>query len=164
MPAMVGDGRITAEILVSSQFEEGEERAVASAFAELGVESRVRVVPVRRGPGELQWLVLAALPLHAFLSGIGTTLAKEATLGLKSLVKQAIGGRQGRQGPQGRREVADEAPVLVLQDPDTRLQIALEADLPDEAYAALVSADLSSLGKGTLRYDRHLGEWRPESS
>ncbi|KAB2339760.1 hypothetical protein [Actinomadura rudentiformis] len=152
---MVGEGRIAAEILVSSEFREGEERAVASAFAQLGVEPRVRVVPVRRGPGDLQWLVLAALPLHAFLSGIGTTLAGEATRGLKGLVGKAVGGRRGAAG---------EAPVLVLQDPVTRLQIALEADLPDEAYAALVSTDLSSLGKGTIRYDRHRGVWRSEGS
>jgi len=38
----------------------------------------------------------------------------------------------------------------------------LEADLPPDAYAALLSLDLSNFYKGPLHYDRHRGAWRSE--
>lgn len=49
-----------------------------------------------------------------------------------------------------------------MQDAATRLQVVLEADLPAEAYQALVTLDLSAFGQGPAHYDRHRGEWRSE--
>jgi hypothetical protein len=98
-------------------------------------------------------LLLAVLPLHAFLSTLGSTLADEASQSLKRLVRRVLGAG---------RETASPQPVLVLQDAASRLQVVLEADLPAGAYDALLSLDLTQFHKGPLHYDRHRGAWRSE--
>jgi hypothetical protein len=108
------------------------------------------MVPTRRGVGELQWLLLAVLPL---LSTLGSTLADGASKGLKRLVGRVLGAG---------RETASPPPVLVLEDAVTRLQVVLEGDLPADAYEALLSLDLSEFQRGPLHYDRHRGAWRSE--
>jgi hypothetical protein len=101
-------------------------------------------VSTRRGLDQLQWLVLATLPLHAFLSGLGSAAAEDAATGLKRLVGQAVGDHRKKASP---------GQVLVLQDAETRLQVVLEADLPGEAYQALIALDLTAFrqGPGALR-------------
>ncbi|MGH3932440.1 MAG: hypothetical protein ACRDTF_20975 [Pseudonocardiaceae bacterium] len=83
------------------------------------------MVPTRRGLEQLQWLVLATLPLHAFLSGFGSVAAEDVVRGLTRLVHRVVGAK---------RETASSAQVLVLQDAETRLQVVLEADRPVAAY------------------------------
>ncbi|MDQ3055753.1 MAG: hypothetical protein M3R66_18645, partial [Actinomycetota bacterium] len=41
-------------------------------------------------------------------------------------------------------------------------QVVLEADLPAEAYEALVALDLSAFRQGPVHYDRQRGRWRSE--
>ena len=106
-----------------------------------------------RGSEQLHWLVLAALPLHAFLSGLGSAAAQDVAQGLKRLVGRVVGAH---------RKTAPSAQVLVLQDAATRLQVVLEADLPAEAYEALVALDLSVFRQGPVHYDRQRGRWRSE--
>ncbi len=77
---------ITADVLLSATVSPEQERAVVEAFGTLGVAARTRVLPVRRGPMELQWLILATLPLHAFLTGLGSKFAEDAYKRLKDLV------------------------------------------------------------------------------
>ena len=144
---------LAAEILVTAEVSPEQEQAIVETFGALGVAARARTVPTRRGVGELQWLVLATLPLHAFLTALGTTLAQDVSQGLKRLVSHGLGTRH---------EAASPPPVLVLQDAATRLQVVLEADLPTGAYPALLSLDLSTFQKGPLHYDRHAGRWRSE--
>jgi hypothetical protein len=48
------------------------------------------MLPTRRDVQDLQWLVLATLPLHAFLSEIGSTTAKSATLALRLIHDPSI--------------------------------------------------------------------------
>jgi len=145
---------LAAEVLVTAEIPPEQEQAIVEAFGALGVAARARMVPTRRGVGELQWLVLAALPLHAFLSALGSTLAEGALQGLKRLVGSVLGVR--------RDLPSQPPPVLVLQDAATRLQVVLEADLPTEAYQTLLSLDLSNYKKGPLHYDRDGGRWRSE--
>jgi hypothetical protein len=150
---MVRPKSLAAELLVTADVPPDEEQAIVEAFGALGVAASARVVPTRRGVADLQWLVLAALPLHAFLSTVGSTLAEQAADGLRRLVGQLRRRRQ---------ESASTPAVLVLQDATTRLQVVLEADLPADAYQALLSLDLSTFSKGPLHYDRHSGQWRSE--
>lgn len=144
---------LAAEVLVCSEVPAEQERAIVDAFRGVGVTARVRMVPVRRGPDELQWLVLVTLPLQAFLTGLGVVLAEDVTQRMKRLVGQVL--KAGRLRSSAARP-------LVLQDAVTRLQVVLEPDLPTEAYRALLALDLSEFRHGPLHYDRQLGRWRSE--
>lgn len=144
---------ITAEILVTAEISPEDEHAIVDEFTALGVTARARMVLAQRGAGEVQWLILATLPLQAFLSALGSSLADGAVQALKRLAGRVRGKKPGATSP---------GPVLVLQDTATRLQIVLDADLPADAYRALVSLDLSRFRTGPLRYDWHRGEWRSE--
>jgi len=144
---------LAAEVLVTAEVPAEEEQAIVDAFRALDVVACTRVVPTRRGLEQLQWLVLATLPLHAFLRGLGSAAAEDLTQGLKRLVGRVI---------EARHTTASSAEVLVLQDAATRLQIVLEADLPAVAYQALVALDLSVFRQGPVHYDHRRGEWRSE--
>ena len=146
-------GVLAAEVLITAGVPPEQEQALVEAFQTVGVAARARMVPIRRGIEELQWLVLAALPLHAFLNGLGSALAEGASQGFKRLVSRVLAYP---------RTTASPAPVLVLQDSTTRLQIVLEADLSTEAYNALLALDLTTFKRGPLHYDRHAGRWRSE--
>lgn len=144
---------LAAEVLVSVKMSAEGEQAIVEAFRALGIAVRTRMIPTRRGLEQLHWLVLAALPLSAFLSGLGSAAAQDVAQGLKRLVGHVLVARSKTvSGPQ----------VLVLQDAATRLQIVLEADLPAEAYQALVMLDLSVFRQGPVHYDRQRGRWRSE--
>ncbi|MGH3683756.1 MAG: hypothetical protein ACRDRU_03190 [Pseudonocardiaceae bacterium] len=144
---------LVAEVLVTAEVSAEVEQAIVETFRVLGVAVRNRMVPARRGLDQLQWLVLATLPLHAFLSGLGSAAAEDVAQGLKRLTGRVVGVKRG--------PVSSEQ-VLVLQDAATRLQIVLEADLPAEAYPALVALDLSVFRQGPVHYDRQRGRWRSE--
>jgi hypothetical protein len=108
------------------------------------------MVPTRRGVEELQWLVLATLPLHALLSGLGSAAAQRRcqepeTSGWLSAGHQTQGGI-----------------VRAGAGAATRLQVLLEADLPAEAYQALIALDLSVFRHGPVHYDCQRGRWRSE--
>jgi hypothetical protein len=144
---------LTAELLVPVEVPPEQERAIVEAFHAIGVSARARVIPRRRGVGDLQWLVLAALPLQAFLGSLGSEAAKGTLEGLKRLVAVVAGGRP---------EPARPDQVLVLEDPTSRLQVVLEADLPTDAYRQLIGLDLSTIRQGPLHYDRLHSRWRSE--
>jgi hypothetical protein len=145
---------LPAEVLVTPEVSAEEEQEIVEAFRGLDVTARPRMIYARRSLEQLQWLVLATLPLHAFLSGLGSAAAQDIAQGLKRLV-----GRVGGATP---TTATSQQQVLVLQDVATRLQVVLEADLPEEAYQALVMLDLSVFQQGPVHYDRHRGRWRSE--
>jgi hypothetical protein len=145
--------RLGADVLIATEVPPEQQPAIVEAFGTLGVAARIRTVPVRRGAADFQWLLLAVLPLQAFLSTLGSTFAGEASQALKRLVGRAH---------QAQPKATSHRPVLVLQDATTRLQVVLEASLPAEAYEALLSLDLSNFHKGPLHYDRYRGLWRSE--
>jgi hypothetical protein len=144
---------LTARILLPGEVPPAQEQAIVEAFRTIGVTALARVVPPRRGVGDLPWLVLAALPLQAFLGGLGSEAAKGTYEGLKRLVAVVVGGRP---------EPARPDQVLVLEDPTSQLRIVLEADLPTDAYRQLVELDLSAYLQGPLHYDRQRSKWRSE--
>jgi hypothetical protein len=150
---MTDPDRLTAEVLVAAEVPADQEQAVIDAFGALGVAVRSRVVPVHRGAADTQWLLLAMLPLQAFLSTLGASSANGATQALKRMVGRIHGSKP---------EAAPAPRPLILQDAATRLQIVLEAGLPAEAYDSLVSLDLSKFRHGPLHYDQHRGAWRSE--
>jgi hypothetical protein len=141
---------IAAEVLVRPGMSTADEYDVAEAFATIDVAATTRPVPTQRSLNGVEWLVLAMLPLQAFLSGLGSKLAEDAYHGLKDVV-----GRILRRSNPGQRERA-----LVLQDTATGLQVVLEPDLPIEAYRGLVTLDLSAFHGGPVRYDRSRNAWQ----
>jgi hypothetical protein len=104
-----------------------------------------------RGPDEFTWLMLAALPLQAFLSGIGREVVTDVYARAKQL---AVHRKKDKNG--------DNRAPLVLQDVTTELKIVLDADLPAEAIGQLVGLDLGAYQAGPLHYDQHQRKWRSE--
>ncbi|HEY2723336.1 MAG TPA: hypothetical protein VGI84_01500 [Pseudonocardiaceae bacterium] len=142
----------TAQILVAAEIGAQRRQVIADAFRALGLAVRIRTVPARRGPDEMQWLMLATLPLQAVLSGLGAVLAEDVAQTLKRLVGRLSRNRGG----------TSDAQVLILQDAGTGLQVVLEPDLPGHAYTALVMLDLSEFEQGPVHYDVKRRRWRSE--
>jgi hypothetical protein len=146
-----------AEVLVNEATSTDQEQVVLEWFEELGISAQVRRPLSHRDPGTLGWLVLAALPVQAFLTALTGAFAEDVYGGLKKLV-QRVSRRGGKAG--------DPVAPLVLQDSETGLRIVLDADLPDEAYEQLRQLDLGQIGEGPVRYDRASRRWtaQPDDS
>jgi len=146
-------GLLSADVFVNVQLPHEQEALIVGALTALGVSARVRVLPRRRSSG-LQWLILAALPLQAFLTGIGGRIADDAYKRFQDTVRKLL-----------RREPADQASAIrpmVLQDAVSGLQIVLDHDLPAEGYRQLLTLDLSKFRLGPVHYDRTQQRWRSE--
>ncbi|MFF4506562.1 hypothetical protein [Streptomyces sp. NPDC001401] len=133
-------------------------------FEKLGFATDVRHVHHARDVGVIVWLVLAALPLRAFLDGVAGQAATDSYQGIKRLVECLVPGRERLLADESAATVPVQAPAvapLVLQDWGSGLQVVLEADLPPEAYRQLVGLDLSDFRTGPVRYDKDLACWRP---
>lgn len=81
---------LVAEVLVTAEVSAEEEQAIVEAFRALDVAARTRMVPTRRGLEQLQCLMLATLPLHAFRSGLGSAAAQDVAQGLQCLVGRVL--------------------------------------------------------------------------
>ncbi len=136
-----------------------DERLLLDVLAGCGASTQVETVPVHRGESAaLTWIVLAVLPLQAFLAALGSKMADDAYAQVRTLVKRLAAGRHQ---PPGAGPARPPAP-LVLLDRDTGLQVVLEADLPAEAYRQLTALDLSQFSHGPVHYDLGRGRWRAE--
>ncbi|MDT0440385.1 MULTISPECIES: hypothetical protein [Streptomyces] len=145
---------LRAELLFAQDVSARDEQHMVALMAELGAPAaQVRRSVGHRGPEELHWLVLASLPLQAFLSGIGAEAVKDAYRGLANLV--------GRLTRRSASPGATPRPV-VLQDERSGVRVVLEGDLPPEAYRELALLDLSRFALGPVHWDRALGRWRSE--
>ena len=146
---MAGPAR-QAELLIASEVDEDAAQQVVDMFDGFGLKTVGRRRLAHRGPMELEWLVLAALPLHAFLSGLGSEAVTALVAGVKRLDRQ-------------RRKDGNAAGVpLVLHDEQSGIRVIVEAELPAAAYEQLVALDLTRYRKGPLHYDRDRGKWRSE--
>jgi hypothetical protein len=142
---------IAADVLLRSVVSAADERDVMEAFSAIGVAATIRFAPTRRRLDGVEWLVLAALPLQAFLSGLGSKLAEDVHGGLKNAVGRILHCRS---------EPARHQPTLVLQDTASGVQIVLEPELPIQAYKCLLQLDLPAFRHGSLHYDRDSGAWQ----
>jgi hypothetical protein len=144
-----------SDSFLDEQMPPEQQDLITEAIAALGVSIQtVRIMPRRRSASDLQWLVLAALPLQAFLSGIGTDIANNAYESFQDAVRTLL-----------RRKHPDLPPAtrpIVLQDTLTGLQIILDHDLPADGYQQLLTLDLSPFRLGPLHYDRAQTRWRSE--
>jgi len=141
------------EVIIDDRASDDEVDAVREVFTTAGLHVDTSYRYGRKAVGELPWIVLI-LPAGAFLTALGAAAGKDAYDVLKRLVRDIWSVRKRFSGPQGH---------VLLRDDDTRVEVILEPDLPDEAYKKLCSLDLSSFKTGPLRYDRQVGEWRRPS-
>jgi hypothetical protein len=152
-----------AQVILGSPgiLAEPDERLLLDVLAGCGASTQLETIPVRRGESTaLTWIVLAVLPLQAFLAALGSKMADDAYAQLRTLVKRLAAGRRPPAGD-GASPAQPPAP-LVLLDRGTGLRIVLEADLPAAAYRQLTALDLSQFGTGPVHYDLARGRWRSE--
>jgi hypothetical protein len=140
----------SADVYVGAREAPGAESGLVDALAALGFTVRVKVWPVRRAMAEVHWLFLVALPLQAFLGGIGARFADDVYGKLKEALR-----RTPRESDPGRER------AVVLQDTETGVRILLGRELDDSALDALRDLDLTGFGSGTLRYDTTEARWVP---
>ncbi|GAA2041532.1 hypothetical protein GCM10009839_50000 [Catenulispora yoronensis] len=159
-----------AEILIAREVGDDQARRLVDLLSEFSVEAEVKRERGHRGAEELGWLVLLALPLHGFLSGLG----EEAAKGFYARLCRTFGRGHGKHrsgtpvnasNASNAELEADDAPdkSLTLQDSVSGLRIELEFALPDEAFDQLAVLDLGIYGSARLRYDREAGLWRADS-
>jgi hypothetical protein len=140
-----------AKVFVDPRITEEQDQPLRDLLAELGFTPRTRVLPTRRSGQAVTWLVLVALPLQAFLSGLGDRLSGDTYPRLKDVFRTLLG-----------RETPPALHPVVLQDAATGLQIILAPDLPEDAVRQLCALDLSRFRFGPLRYDAVEGRWRSD--
>ncbi|MEV7871018.1 hypothetical protein AB0P17_34085 [Streptomyces sp. NPDC088124] len=155
---MIGNS-LPAELLLDRDVTDAQKDQLVSMLGDLGVRADARRALAHRGPAELGWVVLLALPLHSFLSGLGAEAVKDVYTGVKSLLRR---GPRGDGAGSGGGDAGEDGAPLVLHDSVSGLRVVLEADLPAEAYRQLVALDLTAYRIGPLHYDRHRGTWRSE--
>jgi hypothetical protein len=143
---------LPADLLVDPEVPSADADLLTEALAACGVAARAKVVAPRRAADQLQWLVLLALPLQAFLTTAGETAGRDAYAGLRRAVGRLLGRRPAGPEAAGR--------PMVLQDDETGIQIVLSADLPPEGYRQLLELTLTDYRLGPLHYDRHQRRWR----
>ena len=143
-----------ADVLLAEAVPPEAEAEIQRLFGDLGMTVRTRSVPAQRGLSDVTWLVLATLPLEAFVKALVGDLTEDAYGRLKVLL-----ARLRRHG--AARSEEDPRP-MVLQDPVSRLRVVLEPDLPMAAYKQLIKLDLSRFRQGPLHYDQQRSRWRSE--
>jgi hypothetical protein len=147
---------LPADVLFAGHLSDHEAAQLAQEFEAAGVTAQVREVPPRRSLGDIAWLVLAAVPLKPFFDQLAKDSATDAYRRLKTLAGKVC----RRSSPEMQRTELPK--VLLLQDSTTGVQVALEPDLPDEAFEQLLAFDLAAIRRGPLHYDRHRRRWRSE--
>jgi hypothetical protein len=140
---------MNADVTIDRGASQEELEGVAEAFREVGVEASVRAGYVQMS--ELPpWMVMAFLPLTAFLTALGAELGKDAYKRLGNLIKRLREARARSKQPPGN---------IILEDSETKIQIVLSLDLSDEALEALFRLDTKSLPSGPVSFDTERGKW-----
>ncbi|GAA1895873.1 hypothetical protein GCM10009837_17310 [Streptomyces durmitorensis] len=154
------DAPLPAELLLDRDVSDDLRRELVSALEGLGVHTaRVRRAVDHRGAADIPWIMLASLPLQAFLSGLGAEAVKDSYTAFKDVVRRSSRAADPAHGT----DPAGPAPrPLVLQDRRTGLRVVLEPGLPGEAYEQLLGLDLARFSEGPLHYDSAQGRWRSE--
>lgn len=136
------------DLLVSRLVSPGDVDEIEQAFSDVGLRPTPHMVAPRRGPEELSWLVVAALPLSSFLTSLGAKMAEDSYKALRQLTRRVLTTTSGAKPL-----------TLVLEDLASGTQVVLESDLPDDSYRTLLAADFAGHAGGRIHYDRGRGQW-----
>lgn len=141
------------QVIVESESSEAERAAVADVFEVVGIPADVQGAYIRESAGDvLPWLIQIETAVKD-LSGLVATGAAGAVgadgwTGVNDLVRHLYEARKGNGGG------------VTLRDPETRTEIALPPDLPDEAYQRLAEIENPRAQQsGQLRWDSGRREW-----
>jgi hypothetical protein len=140
---------IQVHVVVAPEFDPSGLADLAEWFRSLGLDPQIDPAPQLR-TSDLSWLVLASLPLSAFLTALGTRLAEDGYAGLHDLVI-----RIGRH----RRRPDRRSQVVLLEDEDTGTFVELDDAVPEDGYRKLLELDLSENVGMTLHYESVTGRW-----
>jgi hypothetical protein len=151
------DAAIPGELLVDPALAPDQRAIVVSAFTALGVRVSVTTMPPRRGAADLQWLIIAVLPLQSFLATVGAKMADDAYSGFRNAISRLF-----HRKAEGQADGAAEPRPIILQDKRSGIQVVLDHDLPAAGYEQLLGLDLSRFRFGPVHYDRHRQRWRSE--
>lgn len=149
--------RITAELLLIRGLPASAEADVLEFFELFDTGGECRRAHSLRSP-EIEWLVLAALPLQAFLQNLGTLAVEDAYRAFKRLIGSL------RHHESHTRTSKEDKSSIVLEDINSGLQIVVESDLPEIAFRQLSDLDLAQFRTGRVRFDRALDCWRADDS
>jgi hypothetical protein len=145
------------ELRLSRQLPVHAETDVLRFFGRFGTVGEHRRPHPYRGPA-IDCLVLAAVPLQAFLQNLGTLTGGDAYGAFKSLIKR-IRHDESHQHPSKKPD-----PSIVLQDTNSGLQIVVRFGLPEIAFRQLLELDLHQFNAGQVIFDQDLGCWRAHES
>ncbi|MFC3491931.1 hypothetical protein [Glycomyces rhizosphaerae] len=139
---------LRAELLLSPELPVKVESQWVEALRGNGFETEVHRPLGHRSPAVFDWVLLLSIPLHAFLSTLGSEAMHDLFQGLRNRARERGGA---------------ESKPLVLEDSERELRIVLEPDLPLEAFKRLFEIDLDGFGTGPLHYDHNRRDWRSVS-
>ncbi|NUP53656.1 MAG: hypothetical protein HOW97_40995 [Catenulispora sp.] len=148
---MADEPRTPVIVQLDAAVPPGEEAELREALAEAGFDVFAQDLPTVRGLENLDAIALLMIPLHSFLTAAGEHLAADAYGRFKSGIRRLL-----------HRPAKDESrpAPLIVQDTATGLKIVMERDLPDEAYEALRTLDLTTFTAGPVDWDRARNRWR----
>ena len=125
--------------------------AVEEVLREEGIRGKVRATYMRLSMGELPWAIILLAPLFWFISaffvGAGQEAGRDAWKGLRKLVSRLYAARRNKHGR------------ITIRTTDTHTIIALQDDLPDEAYKRLVQMSPDRLNGGNWIWDFKQKRW-----
>jgi hypothetical protein len=91
---------LTADILVDGSLSAEREALIHQALATLGTSGQIRVLPLRRGTSDLQWLIMVTLPLQAFLGSVGGKFGEDAYRGFQNIIRKLLRPEHAARWPQ----------------------------------------------------------------
>jgi hypothetical protein len=139
------------QVTLESEAADADLAAVAGVFESAGIPVEIEGAYIRHSAQILPWLIeiessfryLAAGAAGGAVAAIGT----DGWIAVKRLVGCLYEARKGRGD-------------VVLRDPDTRTEVPLPRDLPDEAYQRLSEIEEPRAPQsGILRWDRERRAW-----
>ncbi|MFF5713810.1 hypothetical protein [Streptomyces sp. NPDC012756] len=135
---------VKIEVTFSSDVGKDEQQIFSDRLKSVGMMVSEPPPAVR----QIEWLVLAILPLHTLLSKAG----EDAYEALKSAVKDLF---------ERMRNLSQEPSPVILEDDQREITITLESGLPEEAYQQLRSIDPAMYADGSnLHYEREHNRWQ----
>ena len=145
------DSELTIRILLEMEALPHEVIAVEGVAKDEGIRSSVRATFFRMSEGQLPWVIFLMAPIvvfsAAFFKAAGQEAGRDAYQALRRFVSKLYAARRDASGS------------VAFWDPETNTHVALQRDLPAEAYRKLILIDPEQLEGGHWVWDFEQNEW-----